>query len=389
VRAGSARILHQALIDTDVVKRERPLADVVAASGVVLRGRRGGGRLWGLCPFHQERTPSFCVDVRDRAGEHFHCFGCGAHGDVISFVMEREGCSFVEACERLWGRGRPPSVHPQAVERVAPAGLRWESLAPESPERRVVELACEVYHQRFLESPTGREYVRRRGVPDGLACEQRLGYADGHALIERLRRESLLEVGRRLGLVLDRPREWGGGAAKREFFAQRVVIPELRQGRAIWLTGRALEPAGGPHGERSRRPKYLSLAGERPLLGLDHVQGRRVVYVVEGPFDWLAARAWGLPAFCTCGTHVPPKRLPALDAAVAVYGVFDPDRAGRGATERLAPLFGDRWRPVRLPDGLDLAELAALEPHGREIFDALVARARADAWSGRPSAATP
>src|SRR5262249_38146658 len=108
--------------------------------------------------------------------------------------------------------------------------------------------------------------------------------------------------------------------------------------------------------------------------------GQRVVYVCEGPFDWLAARAWGLPACCLCGTHTPPDRLPALDKAVAVYGVFDPDRAGLGAAQRLAPVGGPRWRPVHLPDGVDLGALASHGPASREQFQALVGRARAAAW---------
>jgi DNA primase len=102
----------------------------------------------------------------------------------------------------------------------------------------------------------------------------------------------------------------------------------------------------------------------------------------EGPFDWLAARAWGLAACCLCGTHTPPERLPALEAAVAVYGVLDPDKAGLSAAERLAPIIGDRWRPVHLPDGQDLADLAARGPASRGQFDVLVRRARAAAWLG-------
>jgi DNA primase len=96
--------------------------------------------------------------------------------------------------------------------------------------------------------------------------------------------------------------------------------------------------------------------------------------------NWLAAVAWRLPAFAICGTHFPSGRLPALSEALAVYGVFDPDRAGRSAAERFAPLFGSRWRPVRLPNSLDLAELAALGAAGRETFDIVVGRARAAAW---------
>jgi DNA primase len=101
---------------------------------------------------------------------------------------------------------------------------------------------------------------------------------------------------------------------------------------------------------------------------------------VEGAVDWLAAVGWSLPAFAICGTHFPPDRLPALAEALAIYGVFDPDRAGHSAAERFAPLFGSRWRPLRLPNGLDLAELALLGAAGYETFEVLVGRARAAAW---------
>src|SRR5216683_1668340 len=93
-------------IDTDALKRERPLADVVASYGVAVR-RESAGTYRALCPFHQERTPSFWIDARDASYEHYFCFGCSSHGDVITFVMEWENCSFPEACERLSARGRP------------------------------------------------------------------------------------------------------------------------------------------------------------------------------------------------------------------------------------------------------------------------------------------
>jgi DNA primase len=361
-------------IDTEALKRERPLADVVAAYGIALRqGSRG--LFWGLCPFHQERTPSFCVDVRDPVDMHFFCYGaCGAGGDVITFVMAREDCSFLEACERLAGRGRPPAVHPLPVASARSSGTDWDRVSPTSAESRVLQLAGETYQEAFDGSATAQAYVRGRGVPDALAHDQRLGYADGTALIERLRQESLLDVGVRLGMVLKRPPDWGAGPPYREFFTERIVVPELRQGRPIWFIGRATEE------QPTRRPKYLSLPGPRPLLGLEAVQGQRVVYVCEGPFDWLAARAWGLPACCLCGTHAPPERLPALDEAIAVYGVFDPDKAGLNAAQRLASMVGARWRPVHLPDGLDLAELATHGPASRALFEALVGRARAAAW---------
>jgi DNA primase len=82
---ASARERHGRRIDVEELKRSRPLADVVAASGVSLR-RAGNGTFRGLCPFHEERTPSFWIDARDPLNEHYWCFGCAAHGDVVRRV---------------------------------------------------------------------------------------------------------------------------------------------------------------------------------------------------------------------------------------------------------------------------------------------------------------
>jgi DNA primase len=367
-------------IDTEVLKGERPLADVVDRA---------------LCPFHQERTPSFWIDARKATNEHhYYCFGCGASGDVITFVMQREGCLFQEACERLSTRGRPPLVEPTPHAATRSKGRRWEELDPNSAEAEVLEVALQVYEERLWLSRSAHAYLRTRAVPEELARAERLGYADGHALLQRLRRDSpdgkLLQVAVALGLVLERPDAADGRLAYREFFFDRLIIPELRKGRPIWCIGRAVEDATSTESvaapdapmapSRRPRPKYLGLPGEKPVLGLDHVAGRGVAYLVEGPFDLLAAVGWGLPAFAICGTHFPTERLPALAEAVAVYGVFDPDRAGTSAAERFGPLFGSRWRPLCLPNGLDLAELAALGDHGRQMFDVLVGRARAGAW---------
>jgi len=393
-------------IDTEALKRERPLADVVASYGIALR-RESAGTYRALCPFHQERTPSFWIDARDGSNEHYFCFGCSSHGDTITFVMERESCSFQEACERLSTRGRAPVVEPALRASAKPAGRRWEELSANSIEARTLDLALQVYEKELWRDARAQGYLRRRAVPEEVARTQRLGYAAGHALLGWLRQESgaeLLPVAVELGLVLERPgAEEDDPPTYREFFLDRLIVPELRQGRPIWCIGRTVEdevpppvvnlkdgasaPATGPAATTSSatpvrrpRPKYLSLPGEKPVMGLEHVSGRRAAFLVEGPFDLLAAIGWKLPAFAISGTHFPPERLPALAEALAIYGVFDPDRAGRSAAERFAPLFGSRWRPVRLPNSLDLAELAALGAAGREMFDILVGRARSAAW---------
>src|SRR5919199_5698926 len=111
-------------IDTEALKRERPLADVVASYGIALR-RESAGTFRALCPFHQEHTPSFWIDARNNSDEHYWCFGCTAHGDVLTFVMEREGCSFLEAYERLSTRGRPPAADASARSSPTSTGRRW------------------------------------------------------------------------------------------------------------------------------------------------------------------------------------------------------------------------------------------------------------------------
>jgi DNA primase len=331
--------------------------------------------------------------------------------------MERESCSFLEACERLSSRGRPRVVEPAQPAARTPSGRRWEQLSADSIEARVLELALQVYENELWQNARAQAYLCRRSISEEVAQAQRLGYASGHALLNRLRdgtdsSKELLPVAVQLGLVLERPGAEDDAPSHREFFLDRLIIPELRQDRPIWCIGRAVEDIVEPPvvdegsapvpvlqdrtpvvtvesaptstsssaSTRRPRPKYLGLPGEKPVMGLEHVQGRRAVFMVEGPFDMLAAIGWGLPVFAICGTHFPSERLPMLADALAIYGVFDPDRAGRSAAERFGPLFGSRWRPVRLPNNLDLAELAALGAPGREMFDILVGRARAAAW---------
>jgi DNA primase len=277
----------------------------------------------------------------------------------------------------------------------APSGVRrWENLPADSTEARALDLALQVYQAELWRNARAQAYLHKRSVPEHLARTQRLGYAAGSTLLRWLTQDShadLLPVAIGLGLVQERPGASGDDPVYREFFFDRLIIAELRQGRPIWCIGRAIEdPPGAPAAESPvggspiapvrPRPKYLGLPGEKPVIGLERVIGRHVAYIVEGPLDWLAAVGWGLPAFAICGTHFPTERLPPLSEALAIYGVFDPDRAGHSAAERFAPLFGSRWRPVQLPNSLDLAELAALGAAGRDTFDILVGRARAAAW---------
>src|ERR687886_58700 len=140
---------------------------------------------------------------------------------------------------------------------------------------------------------------------------------------------------------------------------------ELRGGQPIWFIGR--HPSDG-----EARVKYLVLPGEKPILGLERAAGRREVYLVEGVFDWLTAVSWGLPAFSTCGTGFPSNRLGWLARARVIFGVLDADRGGREGAERFGEILRGRWRPLALPEGLDLNDLGR-RPDGRRLFFQLVA----------------
>lgn len=158
------------------------------------------------------------------------------------------------------------------------------------------------------------------------------------------------------------------GRGHRELLAGRIVVPELRGGNCVWFIGRRV-PSGC--GDAGNRPKYLALPGERPVLGLERVAGRRHAFLVEGVFGWLTALAWNLPACSPCGTHLPPDRLGFLGRARVVYGLLDPDPAGRAAAARLGEHLGDRWRPLWLPGGRELDDLATCPDGAAQFFELL------------------
>jgi DNA primase len=348
--------------DIAEIKPAYPLLEVVERAGVRLR-RSGSHRWLGLCPFHEDRNPSFFVDVER---QRFVCFGCKVRGDVIDFVRLHEGLSsMLEACAWLAGtpgpavtpRSRPPDADVQPQR-------RWDRLTLE--QQLVLNTAGALYCDALWRNPRARAYLAYRGLPDWVVRACGLGYADGRSLEAHLRKHGGLRVAEDLGL-LRRPESGEDGRMLRERFAGRIVIPELRGGQPIWFIGR--------HPTDNARVKYLGLPGDKPVLGFEKATGLREVYLVEGAFDWLTALSWQLPAFSTCGTDFPADRLGWLAMAHAIFGVLDADRAGRDAAERFRAVLGRRWLPIALPEGTDLNDLGR-RPGGRALFFRLVGDAR-------------
>lgn len=334
--------------DIEQVKRQHPIADVIAAHGVELRAT--GRRFMGRCPFHEDDRPSLVVYPDTRS---FHCFGCGASGDVIDFVRRRHGLDFRGAVDFL---GELPHPERHEGERTAPAR---EAPTPRLSldDRLILTAACEVYHETLLRTPHALRYLEERGIPAWLARRARLGFSDGNQLASYLKRRRL-SIRRAAAMGLFYPDHQHGGL--REAMRGRIVIPDLRAGHCAWMTGRALDS--------DARAKYLGLSLPRPLLGYEGVRGRPRVFLTEGPFDWLTLLGWGLPACALLGTQPGERTLRLLDRAQAVVLVLDGDAPGREAAAQLAQDLGARASVLTLPAGVkDVNELGR-RPDGRETF---------------------
>jgi DNA primase len=344
------------------------------------------GRQWkGCCPFHGEKTPSFYV-----YDDHYHCFGCGAHGDGISFVMQSQGAGFMEAVEAL----------------AAEAGLDLPKPTPEAAaaeQRRhhlhdVLDAAARVF-QRRLFSPEGAAalaYLHRRGLADETIRRFGLGWAgEGRgALAAELGRAGIGPELLAEGGLMKPPED---GAPAREFFFNRVIFPiRDRRGRPISFGGRVLGDG---------QPKYLNgpetslFSKRRTLYGLDQArEGARqgaTVLAVEGYMDVIALHQAGFPgAVAPLGTALTVEQLEEIWrlSPMAVL-CFDGDAAGARAAVRAImtalPLIGvERSLAfLPLPEGEDpdsyvrqrgaadfKAQLASPRPLQQALFDLLYHR---------------
>ena len=358
----------------DELRARTPIAAVV---GRKTKLSRSGRQFKGCCPFHGEKTPSFYV-----YDDHFHCFGCGAHGDAISFVMQAEGRSFLEAVEALAGEAG------LEVPKQAPADRGRAERA-----RTLVDVldAAQASFVRRLHGGQGREglaYLRGRGLSDSTIADHGLGWSgDGRgSLLAELKEGGFpVELVAEAGLM----RLGEDGVPKGELFFNRVTFPiHDRRGGLVSFGGRILGDG---------QPKYLNgpetavFSKRRTLFGLDHAakamrgtrpgEGPRLL-VVEGYMDAIVLHQAGFGgAVAPLGTALPAEQL---DAAWRLHPApvlcFDGDAAGRRAAIRAAetamPLLDpDRTlRFVALPDGEDPDSL--VRRRGAPAFDAMVKNSR-------------
>ncbi len=350
----------------------RQQADIVRVASDYLTLKKKGGSHWACCPFHQEKSPSFHVNG---ARQFFKCFGCGKAGDIFTFVMEIESCSFPEAVRTVAEKMGIP----------VPAGGGEADVGHDEAERRRSELlhlnqqAVAFFEKSLTESIEGRvalDYLASRGITPETRKAFRLGYApngwDGLSSYLRSQGASRQQI-ETSGLVT--LRENGSGFYDR--FRGRLMIPITNpQGRVIAFGGRII-------GEGE--PKYLNspetaiYTKGNNLFGLYHareaIRQRGFVILVEGYLDFLVPFQAGVRNIvASLGTALTETQVRLLGRYVRQVVVnFDPDAAGVSATKRSLEMLlqnGFRVNVLTLPDNLDPDEF--IQQRGAEGYLAIL-----------------
>ena len=348
--------------------------DLVALIGERVQLKKAGtARHKGLCPFHQEKTPSFHV-LEDK--RFYHCFGCQKSGDAIRFLMEIDGKTFGEAARELAGKvgvTLPETSSPEDRARMGERGRLLE-----------VNAVAASFYREVLQSEgglRGREYLRSRGIGDEVAETFRLGMAPDawDALVRRLEaRKQSHEAALALGLIA--PRTKSSGFYDR--FRHRLMCPVLLPaGEVVAFSGRTL--GGDPEA-----PKYINSPGSpvyakgKELFGLHAAQAsfrrKERALVVEGNFDVIALHQAGFAeTVAPLGTALTERQVETLRRLTPrVVLCLDGDRAGRAAALKDIALLvaaGVESRIVDLPDGDDPDSF--VRAHGAEALEKKIAGA--------------
>lgn len=317
--------------------------------------KKGGANYFACCPFHGEKTPSFSISPTK---QFYHCFGCGAHGNAISFLMEYSGLSFIEAVKDLAQQtGMQIPDDPSGAEHRTPSTHDNEALL------EAMSIAARYYCEQLKRSPAAIDYLKRRGLTGEIAARFGIGYApdDWQALqaaFPSYDAKILLDA----GLVIENEQK-----RRYDRFRNRIIFPiQNRRGRVIAFGGRVLD--GG-------EPKYLNSPETplyekgRELYGLSQAQKpiREAGYalVVEGYMDVVALAQYGIAnAVAALGTATTRHHIQALLRETdRIVFCFDGDSAGRKAAWRALDASLEALR-----DDITLAFLFLPEQHDPDSF---------------------
>jgi DNA primase len=363
-----------ALISNESLERVKQAADIVEVISAHTDLRRQGARYVGLCPFHEERTPSFSVEPQEKL---YHCFGCGVGGDVIKFVEEKEGLGFAEAVEVLADRYGVELEREQEDPRAE---------AKRQHRRRLEQLLdrSASYYANYLweskEAAKARDYLAGRGLREEALRAFGVGFAPSawdKILVRGQQAGFSVEEMRAVGLV-----QRGRSGGEYDRFRERIMFPiRDRRGRVLGFGGRAMRSDQGAKYVNTAETDFFHKS--QILYGVDLAKaaiakaGRAVV--VEGYTDVIALHQAGIEeAVGVMGTAITGEQVAALSGMVEeVVLALDADSAGQEAMLRAQSVAAGRRMRLRvaaMPAGEDPAEMMA-EDDGAERFRTLLAEA--------------
>ncbi|MGX7148767.1 DNA primase [Enterococcus ureasiticus] len=374
-------------IPQEVIEEVRQRTNIVDVVGQYVQLKKSGKNYMGLCPFHEERSPSFSV-AEDK--QIFHCFGCGKGGTVFNFLQEIEGINFPESVRRV-----------AELEQI-PVNIEWaNTMESDSSEnlqnRKLIELhkkAADLYHHVLMNTQIGEpalNYLLERGLTKELIETFKIGFApqkrdflsqvfQNEEVAEQLSKESGLFIQRDNGEFLDR-------------FYQRVMFPiNDDRGNVIAFSGRLLKTEDFPGDDM---PKYLNspetvLFNKRDTLfnfdkARKEIRKENTVFLFEGFMDVIAAWQAGITSgVASMGTSLTNEQIRKLErVAKELVVCYDGDTAGVEATNRAISLLSEHSRfqlsIVSIPEKLDPDEY--LRKYGNESFRELALHGRETVFS--------
>ena len=350
----------------DIIENVRSRNDIVQVLAEYISLKKIGRSYKSLCPFHNEKTPSFIVSPEKQI---FHCFGCGEGGNVFTFVMKMEGLTFPEALKKLAAK----------VGVTLPELPKSAEFGRQSKERETLvklnEQVADYYHRYLLEAKDGvraREYLEKRNISPAIIKKFKIGYAaKGNNLTGLAEKKGyspeLLKKGGLISFYSDSNRSY-------DYFQERIIFPIYNPpGQVIAFGGRVLSD--------DKKPKYLNSPEtilynkSRNLYGLNIAAGAirtgNKALILEGYIDVLTTHQYGIEnAVATLGTALTPEHIQLLKRyAEEVVITYDTDAPGISATLRGLDLLLDtglRVKVVSLPSGKDPDEF--LQAKGTEAF---------------------
>lgn len=389
-------------ISPEFLQKLKDAVNIIDVVGELVVLRKVGSNHTGLCPFHNERTPSFSVSEKKQA---YHCHGCKKGGDILTFIQEIHGLSFMEAVEELSDRSKIPL--PKDVSRAEgddpeAARRRQESKDKVATAQKLNRFAAKFFRDQLKDQKHIAEYFKKRGVVGDLATNFYVGAAP--ASWDALSRflvsaKAPMKIAEELGLVKPSQKGQGpGGPGFFDLFRNRAMFPimDLR-GKVVGFGGRGLPLPKNAPDVGDGTPKYLnsneSILFQKSKIAYGLYQAQKFVrakdevILVEGYFDVLALHGAGFQnAVATCGTALTEDHLKLFKKfCTKVTVLFDGDRAGITATDRAmeiglqngAILYG-----ASMPLGLDPDEVlfdqetGKLKPDGIEKMQTILAGAR-------------